>query len=322
MRETLYYRFRKPQRITGVEDDRADIEDINFNSDQLDSVLHTQANRMGTIENGLDKLDGKIDAEAASRANGDAQNAQAIRDETARAQSAESGKLGRTETAADSALLGGLPPSEYATAAQGAKAETALQTETDPTVPDWAKQATKPAYTAEEVGAATTGDVTAAVASAKAYTDTEIANNPGPPGATGRDGAPGTAFWALPSNANMTNISQIAGMKVGDYVINTWSSTRTILGVSTASGGIVKSTSATTGTASGNIRGATGATGAAASVPSGMIMRCKGNSIPSGWVLCDGKNGTVNLSQLFIIYETISGSTRTPHYGVVYVQKT
>lgn len=33
------------------------------------------------------------------------------------------------------------------------KAETALQTETDPTVPSWAKQATKPSYTASEVGA-------------------------------------------------------------------------------------------------------------------------------------------------------------------------
>lgn len=33
------------------------------------------------------------------------------------------------------------------------KVRTALQTESDPTVPDWAKAATKPAYTAEEVGA-------------------------------------------------------------------------------------------------------------------------------------------------------------------------
>lgn len=42
---------------------------------------------------------------------------------------------------------------EFATAEQGELAETAVQTETDPTVPDWAKQATKPTYTAEEVGA-------------------------------------------------------------------------------------------------------------------------------------------------------------------------
>lgn len=43
-----------------------------------------------------------------------------------------------------------------ATASQGSKADTALQsfTESDPTVPSWAKQATKPSYTAGEVGAA------------------------------------------------------------------------------------------------------------------------------------------------------------------------
>ena len=41
------------------------------------------------------------------------------------------------------------------------KADTALQsyTETDPTVPSWAKATTKPTYTASEVGAATIEDV-------------------------------------------------------------------------------------------------------------------------------------------------------------------
>ncbi|MCQ2455582.1 MAG: hypothetical protein MJ090_05540 [Clostridia bacterium] len=33
------------------------------------------------------------------------------------------------------------------------KADTAIQVETDPTVPEWAKQSTKPTYTAQEVGA-------------------------------------------------------------------------------------------------------------------------------------------------------------------------
>jgi len=44
----------------------------------------------------------------------------------------------------------------FATAEQGAKADTALQsfTETDPTVPAWAKTLSKPTYTASEVGAA------------------------------------------------------------------------------------------------------------------------------------------------------------------------
>lgn len=43
--------------------------------------------------------------------------------------------------------------SEFATSAQGAKADTALQSETDPTVPSWAKTPSKPKYTASEVGA-------------------------------------------------------------------------------------------------------------------------------------------------------------------------
>ncbi len=43
--------------------------------------------------------------------------------------------------------------SAFATAEQGKLAESALQEETDPTVPSWAKEPTKPTYTANEVGA-------------------------------------------------------------------------------------------------------------------------------------------------------------------------
>lgn len=43
--------------------------------------------------------------------------------------------------------------SAFATAEQGKLAESALQEETDPTVPSWAKQSNKPTYTADEVGA-------------------------------------------------------------------------------------------------------------------------------------------------------------------------
>jgi len=57
-----------------------------------------------------------------------------------------------------------LTPSDIgaATSEQGAKADSALQsfTETDPTVPAWAKAPNKPTYTAEEVGAATEEFVT------------------------------------------------------------------------------------------------------------------------------------------------------------------
>jgi hypothetical protein len=45
-----------------------------------------------------------------------------------------------------------LDPASFATAAQGAKADSALQSETDPTVPAWAKTPSKPSYTKAEVG--------------------------------------------------------------------------------------------------------------------------------------------------------------------------
>ena len=53
----------------------------------------------------------------------------------------------------------GIPKTDLAPAVQTSlrKADTALQTETDPTVPSWAKQADKPTYTAQEVGALPAG---------------------------------------------------------------------------------------------------------------------------------------------------------------------
>lgn len=81
-------------------------------------------------------------------------------------------KVDVTGTAANSSRLNGKFDTEFATSAQGAKADantkaleenntiskanTAIQNEVDPTVPAWAKQASKPIYTAIEVGAATT----------------------------------------------------------------------------------------------------------------------------------------------------------------------
>lgn len=63
---------------------------------------------------------------------------------------------GFTKNAGDySKPTGGIPKSDLASAVQTSlgKADTALQSESDPTVPDWAKQSTKPTYTAAEVGA-------------------------------------------------------------------------------------------------------------------------------------------------------------------------
>jgi hypothetical protein len=79
----------------------------------------------------------------------------------------------------------------------------------------------------------------------------------------GPPGPQGTSFKIWNTAADLTNISSISGAKVGDYIINGDTATRTILGVSTAVGGAVLVTSATTGTAAGNLRGPTGAAGAA-----------------------------------------------------------
>lgn len=53
---------------------------------------------------------------------------------------------------------GGIPKSDLATGVQSSlgKADSALQSETDPTVPSWAKASSKPSYTASEVGAVPT----------------------------------------------------------------------------------------------------------------------------------------------------------------------
>lgn len=53
-------------------------------------------------------------------------------------------------------------------------------TETDPTVPDWAKAEAKPSYTADEVGADSKGSADSALAQAKAYADAQIAAIPAP----------------------------------------------------------------------------------------------------------------------------------------------
>ena len=52
--------------------------------------------------------------------------------------------------------------------------------ETDPTVPDWAKQPEKPKYTAAEVGADPSGSASSALSEAKAYADRQIAAIPTP----------------------------------------------------------------------------------------------------------------------------------------------
>lgn len=65
--------------------------------------------------------------------------------------------------------------------------------ETDPTVPEWAKQPTKPTYTAAEVGAIAQSDLQAATdaALAQAKASGEFDGPQGPAGAPGKDGTAG-----------------------------------------------------------------------------------------------------------------------------------
>lgn len=55
-----------------------------------------------------------------------------------------------------------------------------LEKETDPTVPAWAKEPTKPSYTAEEIGADDKGSAAEALNEAKTYTDQKLADIPTP----------------------------------------------------------------------------------------------------------------------------------------------
>jgi hypothetical protein len=77
--------------------------------------------------------------------------------------------------------------------------------------------------------------------------------------ATPGSGARGAQWFSRNLTTNMTNISAISGMLVGDSVVNTGAGTPTILGVANvAIGGIVRATSATAGVLDGNIRGVAG----------------------------------------------------------------
>lgn len=69
----------------------------------------------------------------------------------------------------------------------------AIAYETDPTVPEWAKQPQKPTYTADEVGAVSQADLQEATneALAQAKASGEFDGADGQPGENGADGAPG-----------------------------------------------------------------------------------------------------------------------------------
>jgi hypothetical protein len=87
-------------------------------------------------------------------------------------------------------------------------------------------------------------------------------SEPGPPGPAGPAGAKGTSFYEWNSATNVTNISQIAGMNIGDSIVNTYTANVTILGQTAIPGRIVRATSATAGTLGGLLQGPQGPAGA------------------------------------------------------------
>ena len=99
----------------------------------------------------------------------------------------------------------------------------AIAYETDPTVPGWAKQPQKPAYTANEIGAVSQDDLQAAtneaLAQAKASGEFDGPQGPqGPAGKDGADGAPGkngtsaTHSW----NGTVLTITSASGTSSSD----------------------------------------------------------------------------------------------------------
>lgn len=121
---------------------------------------------------------------------------------------------------------GGIPKTDLATAVQTSlgKADTALQsyTETDPTVPSWAKQSSKPTYTASEVGALpdTTAIPTESTVSGWGFT-----KNAGTiTGVTGSNGLTGsgtsgsvTISHAAPSTAPTKSTSAVYPITIDKY---------------------------------------------------------------------------------------------------------
>lgn len=91
--------------------------------------------------------------------------------------------INQTSSSTDNIKVQGLKSAAYqessafATAQQGNKADTALQQETDPTVPAWAKNATKPTYTANEVGALPSNTIYVSTINGESGAITGIATN-------------------------------------------------------------------------------------------------------------------------------------------------
>lgn len=135
---------------------------IETKNNEQDTAI---ANETTARQNAVSTLQGNIEAEASTRES----EINSLKNSKLDNITIESGTnngtlkitkvINGTSTTIDNIPITGLKSaafkesSAFATSEQGAKADTALQEETDPTVPSWAKQSTKPTYTASEVGA-------------------------------------------------------------------------------------------------------------------------------------------------------------------------
>ena len=123
--------------------------------------------------------------------------------------------------------LGGVDPDDIAKAVADYLAAHPIE-ETDPTVPEWAKAKTKPAYSAAEVGAISQSDLQAATdaALAQAKASGAFDGPQGPAGAPGKDGTAGangktpvkgTDYWTAADKQEIVN-SVIAALPDGTEV--------------------------------------------------------------------------------------------------------
>jgi len=84
---------------------------------------------------------------------------------------------------------------------------------------------------------------------------------PGGTGSVGPTGPKGRGIYFWTTSTAVTNITQIPGMEVNDYIVNAHTAAVTIFGTSRQPGDIVQATSATAGTFVNNMQGAAGANG-------------------------------------------------------------
>ena len=136
-------------------------------------------------QNADETLATQIGAEAARAKEAEKTNADAIAAETTRAKAAEKANTEAISKKADTSSLATVATSgSYADLANKPTIPSKVSelsndkgyltsfTESDPTVPAWAKAASKPTYTASDVGAATSTDISTAIANAGHLTQT------------------------------------------------------------------------------------------------------------------------------------------------------